>query len=191
MSAKDYMKLAQKFSINFYLKHAIPDLEKRLTQLINDTDFNKKSEDTTKKYTEKATTNLQSDILNRGLLYELLETGDAKLEIKDDRGQVTETKDVKGLKNIDKPELIERLFEFIFIMLKLKLLDKQVEDIDKAQVAVEAPIVEAPIVQAPVTQGPIVEAPVVEQAPIIKAPIASAAPVVKKLQKKMMIKPKI
>jgi hypothetical protein len=63
---------------------------------------------------------------------------------------------------------------------------------------VEAPIVEAPIVQAPVTQGPIVEAPVVEQAPIIieqapltKAPLASAAPVVKKLPKKMMIKPKI
>ena len=59
---------------------------------------------------------------------------------------------------------------------------------------VQAPIMQAPIVEAPIMQAPIVEAPVIiEQAPLIieQAPLASAAPVVKKLPKKMMIKPKI
>jgi hypothetical protein len=63
--------------------------------------------------------------------------------------------------------------------------------IEQAPVIIEqAPIVEAPVTQAPVTQAPVTQAPVT-QAPVTQAPLASAAPVVKKLQKKMMIKPKI
>jgi hypothetical protein len=59
---------------------------------------------------------------------------------------------------------------------------------------VKAPVVEAPVIieQAPIVQAPVMKAPVIIEAPIIEqAPLASAAPVVKKLQKKMMIKPKI
>jgi hypothetical protein len=133
-SAKSYMKLAQEFTNKFYLKVAIPDLEKRLTQLINDTEFNKKPDDQSKeKYTEKATTKLQSDILNRGLLYELLKTNTS----------MANNKQVRTLTNIGNPQLVENLFEFILIMLKLKFLDKQVEDVEKAKIEVEKPIVEA------------------------------------------------
>ena len=38
-SAKNYMKLAQDFSHNFYLKEVIPRLEERLYKLLDDTGF--------------------------------------------------------------------------------------------------------------------------------------------------------
>ena len=150
ISAKDYMKLAQEFSTNFYRKRVIPKLEARLKNLVskstsaNPTAISSKKDN---RYTNKAQDDVESATLNRGLLYELLKTGEGEIETvvgKDSEGKdQIETKTVPKLTNIGNPELIESLFEFIFIMLKLKFLDKQVEDIEKAQMAVESSIVKS------------------------------------------------
>ena len=132
-SAKEYMKLAQQFSYNFYREYAIPKLESKLKELIS---TNKNTADNKDdRYTEKIQKSVEDDIINRGLLYELLQT-------KPTTGSDGTTK-IQELVNIKDPKLIERLFEFIFVMLKLKFIDKQVADIDSAQMNVEESIVKA------------------------------------------------
>ena len=59
---------------------------------------------------------IREDILNKGLLYDLIKIG----ETKDKRPQLV---------NLTDMSLIRRLFEFIFIILKLKYINKQSEDI--------------------------------------------------------------
>ena len=132
-SAKDYMKLAQQFSYNFYREYAIPKLESKLKELIFTNKNTADSKDD--RYTEKIQKSVEDDIINRGLLYELLQTNTID-------GSDGTTK-IQELVNIKDPKLIERLFEFIFVMLKLKFIDKQVADIDSAQMNVEESIVKA------------------------------------------------
>ena len=140
-SAKDYMKLAEKFSHNFYRDKVIPRLEKRLNELINSSEF--KVKEKVDKYTTDSQLQVQLDILNRGLLYELLKTDDEGIVETTRLDGTIEKLKTKQLKNLSNPKLIQNLFEFIFIMLKLKFVEKQIADIDKAKIEIEAPIVKS------------------------------------------------
>ena len=131
ISAKNHVKLAQDFCQNFYLKKVIPKLEKRLKELLGEAQINSVDPN----YTPVAQEEIGSKILNRGLLYKLVETN------------IDNGTGIKNLKNLSDanlaPALISNLFEFILIMLKLKFIEKQIYDIDTAVLQMEKPIVES------------------------------------------------
>lgn len=45
------------------------------------------------------------------------------------------------LANISDPKLIQKLFEFVLIMLKLKYIEKEVNEIEKSAIEIEKPVV--------------------------------------------------
>ena len=124
-SIKNYMQLAKDFSFNFYRNTLIPKFENRLSVLLDQKKFIKKTE--TDKYKDKAVEKVQSDIINRGLLYQLL--------------QIKQVSGINQLEKINDPKLIQDLFEFIFIMLKLKFIEKEVYEIEKSTLEIDKPVV--------------------------------------------------
>ena len=124
-SFKNYMQLAKEYSFNFYRNTLIPGFEKRLSELLKQKDFIK--DDDKAKYKKEVVEKVQSDIINRGLLYQLL--------------QIEKDNNKNKLKNISNPDLIKNLFEFILIMLKLKYIEKEVYEIEKSTIEIEKPVV--------------------------------------------------
>jgi len=126
----NYIKIAQMFCNNFYRNKIITKLEERLNVIMNTEKLNQASRQTNQIFVTDEYEKLDREMINKKLLYYLIQTTDVVITGKDSTGKVITYKQ-KQLTNIKNPELIMRLFEFIFIMLKLKYIYKQIETIDK------------------------------------------------------------
>jgi len=113
-SPKEYKKLSRMFCENFYRNKGLGLLEKQITNIMRGTDGNKGSG-----------VSIESDksVGNTNFIKRLIEL--------DNEGK---------LKNIRDISLIQNLFEFIFIMLKLKFIDKQIDRDVEARKEEEQPI---------------------------------------------------
>ena len=122
MNAKDYIKLLKKFNKNFYRETVIKKLEERMTKILEVTKpKDKRTDDDIKAEIQLKT---HDETLNKGLLYEIIKI------------TVTEREQKPKLANLN-ADLISKLFEFIFIMLKLKFINRQEEDIENITLITE------------------------------------------------------